>query len=213
MQYQIQRDRMVQDQLVVRGVKDTRVLQAMRKTPRHLFVEEAFAMRAYGDYPLLIGEKQTISQPFMVGYMVEALALTNKDRVLEIGTGSGYQTAVLAEICQKVLSIERIKSLAKKARQLLESLGYHNFQILIDDGSIGWAEKAPFEAIIVSAAAPQVPAPLCEQLAEGGRLVIPVGTEKSQTLRLIYKKNGEIFEEEKFGCTFVKLIGKYGWEV
>ena len=213
MQYQIQRDRMVQDQLVARGIKDTRVLQAMRKTPRHLFVEEAFAMRAYGDYPLLIGEKQTISQPFMVGYMVEALALTNKDRVLEIGTGSGYQTAVLAEICQKVLSIERIKSLAKKARQLLESLGYHNFQIRIDDGSIGWAEKAPFEAIIVSAAAPQVPAPLCEQLAEGGRLVIPVGTEKSQTLRLIYKKNGEIFEEEKFGCTFVKLIGKYGWEV
>ena len=213
MQYQIQRDRMVQDQLVARGIKDTRVLQAMRKTPRHLFVEEAFAMRAYGDYPLLIGEKQTISQPFMVGYMVEALALTNKDRVLEIGTGSGYQTAVLAEICQKVLSIERIKSLAKKARQLLESFGYHNFQIRIDDGSIGWAEKAPFEAIIVSAAAPQVPAPLCEQLAEGGRLVIPVGTEKSQTLRLIYKKNGEIFEEEKFGCTFVKLIGKYGWEI
>ena len=213
MQYQIQRDRMVQDQLVARGIKDTRVLQAMRKTPRHLFVEEAFAMRAYGDYPLPIGGKQTISQPFMVGYMVEALALTNTDRVLEIGTGSGYQTAVLAEICQKVLSIERIKSLAKKARQLLESLGYHNFQIRIDDSSIGWSEKAPFEAIIVSAAAPQVPVPLCEQLAEGGRLVIPVGTEKSQTLRLIYKKNGEIFEEEKFGCTFVKLIGKYGWEI
>ena len=212
MQHQIQRDRMVRDHLVARGIKDGKVLQAMSKVPRHLFVEEAFSMRAYGDHPLPIGERQTISQPFMVGYMVEALAVGRKDRVLEIGTGSGYQTAILAEICQKVFSIERIKSLAQKARLLLESLGYHNFQIQIGDGTTGWFEKAPFEGIIVSAAAPMVPAPLFEQLAEGGRLVIPVGTEQSQTLRLIYKKDGKIFEEGKFGCTFVKLIGKYGWE-
>jgi protein-L-isoaspartate(D-aspartate) O-methyltransferase len=212
MQYQIQRDRMVQEQLVARGIKDIRVLQAMMKIPRHVFVEEAFAMRAYGDYPLPIGEKQTISQPFMVGCMVETLGIDKSARVLEIGTGSGYQTAVLAEICQKVYSIERVKGLALKAQRLLERLGYHNFQIKTDDGSKGWAEKAPFEAIIVSAAAPEVPVPLCEQLDEGGRLVIPVGREEPQVLQLIRKKNGALFEEQKLSCMFVKLIGEFGWK-
>ncbi|MEW6378770.1 MAG: protein-L-isoaspartate(D-aspartate) O-methyltransferase [bacterium] len=211
MDYQIQRERMVQEQLIARGIKDKDVLQAMRKIPRHLFVEDAFALRAYGDHPLPIGEKQTISQPYMVGYMAEALAVNKKSRVLEIGTGSGYQTAVLAEICQKVYSVERIKSLAQKAQKLLEQLGYHNFQILVDDGSRGWLEKAPFQGIIISASAPSVPLSLCEQLEEGGRMVVPVGTEKSQILRIVHKKNGRIIEEEKLHCSFVKLIGEYGW--
>ncbi len=211
MEYQIQREKMVQEQLLARGIKDTGVLQAMRKIPRHLFVEEAFAMRAYGDYPLPIGEKQTISQPFIVAYMVEALAMNKGLRILEIGTGSGYQTAVLAEMCQKVCSIERIKCLAQKAQRLLEQLGYHNFQIQVDDGTKGWPEKAPFHGIVVSASSPQIPASLCEQLEEGGRMIIPVGTEKSQILRFVYKKNGQIFEDDKLHCTFVKLIGEYGW--
>ncbi|MEW5802437.1 MAG: protein-L-isoaspartate(D-aspartate) O-methyltransferase [bacterium] len=211
MEYQIQRERMVQEQLIARGIKDTGVLQAMRKIPRHLFVEEAFAMRAYGDHPLPIGEKQTISQPFIVGYMIEALAVNKNSRILEIGTGSGYQTAVLAEICQKVYSIERIKGLAQKAQRLLGQLGYHNFQIMVDDGSKGWAEKAPFDGIAVSASSPSVPVTLCEQLDEGGRMIIPVGTEKSQTLRFVYKRDGQIFEDKKLRCTFVKLIGEYGW--
>ena len=202
---------MVQEQLIARGIKDAGVLQAMRKIPRHLFVEEAFAMRAYGDNPLPIGEKQTISQPFIVGYMIEALAMNKGSRILEIGTGSGYQTAVLAEMCQKVYSIERIKCLAQKAQRLLEQLGYHNFQIQVDDGTKGWPEKAPFHGIVVSASSPQIPASLCEQLEEGGRMIIPVGTEKSQILRFVYKKNGQIFEDDKLNCTFVKLIGEYGW--
>jgi len=211
MEYQIQREKMVQEQLIARGIKDEKVLQAMRKIPRHLFVEEAFAMRAYGDHPLPIGEKQTISQPFIVGYMIEALAMNKNSRILEIGTGSGYQTAVLAELCQKVYSIERIKGLAQKAQRLLEQLGYHNSQIRVDDGSRGWPEKAPFHGIIVSASSPQVPPSLCEQLEEDGRMIIPVGTEKSQVLKFIHKKNGQIFEDDKLRCTFVKLIGEHGW--
>ncbi len=212
MKYQRQRERMVQEQLVARGINKREVLGAMYQVPRHLFVDEAFVMRAYGDHPLPIGEKQTISQPFMVAYMIEALRLNKNFRVLEIGTGSGYQTAILAEICEKVFSVERIKSLAQKAHRLLEQLGYHNFQILVDDGSKGWLEKAPFDGIIVSAAAPRIPPLLCEQLNEGGRLIIPVGDERSQTLRLIYKEGGEILEEEKFNCSFVKLIGEFGWD-
>jgi protein-L-isoaspartate(D-aspartate) O-methyltransferase len=211
MEYQFQRDKMVQEQLIGRGVKDAGVLQAMRKVPRHLFVEEAFAMRAYGDHPLPIGEKQTISQPFIVGYMIEALAVNKGSRILEIGTGSGYQTAVLAETCQKVYSVERIKGLAQKAQRLLEQLGYHNFQIQVDDGSKGWPEKAPFHGIVVSAASPQIPVSLCEQLDEDGRMIIPVGREKSQILRFVYKKNGQIFEDDKLHCAFVKLIGEHGW--
>lgn len=211
MDYQIQRDRMVREQLIGRGIKDAQVLRAMQKVPRHLFIEEAFSGRAYGDYPLPIGEKQTISQPYMVGFMIEALRVTKDDRVLEIGTGSGYQTAVLAEICQKVFSIERLKSLAQKAQQVLEHLRYHNVQIKVDDGTRGWAEKAPFDGIIISAAAPQVPALLCEQLGEGGRLVIPVGTEQEQILYILTKKDGKVYEEKHCKCAFVKLIGEYGW--
>jgi len=209
--YQIQRERMVREQLIARGIKDERVLEAMNKVPRHLFVEEVFAPRAYADHPLPIGEKQTISQPYMVAYMLEALEVSKKSRVLEIGTGSGYQTALLAQLCQKVYSIERIRPLAQKAQRLLEQLGYHNFQIMVGDGSRGWPEKAPFDGIIISASVPSLPLILFEQLDEGGRMVAPVGGEKSQTLRVVYKKSGQLIEEERLHCSFVKLIGEYGW--
>jgi protein-L-isoaspartate(D-aspartate) O-methyltransferase len=205
------REKMVQDQLVARGVKDPRVLQAMRKVPRHLFVESALAGRAYDDGPLPIGEKQTISQPYMVGLMTEALALTGDEKALEIGTGSGYQTAILAELCRNVFSVEKIRSLALQARAVLDELGYYNIAIHVGDGTLGWSEHAPFDAILVTAGAPRVPQPLQDQLAVGGRLVIPLGDEQSQVLKRI-RRTAEGLEEEEFGeCRFVKLWGKYGW--
>ena len=210
--YEIARERMVSEQLVKRGIKDPRVLAAMRKIPRHLFVDEALAARAYGDYPLPIGEKQTISQPYMVALMTEALAPGPKDRILEIGTGSGYQTAVLAELCSKVFSIERIKSIAEKAEKTLESLGYSNFLIRVGDGSGGWKEEAPFEGILVTAGAPDVPRVLEQQLTERGRLVIPVGDEFSQSLIKIVREGDEFSQSNLAGCVFVRLIGNYGWK-
>ena len=202
---------MIQEQLLSRGVKDPRVLGAMRKVPRHLFVESAFANRAYGDNPLPIGEKQTISQPYMVGLMTQALELQGDEKVLEIGTGSGYQTAVLAELCQNVFSIEKIGFLASRARAVLDRLGHYNVAIHVGDGTLGWADHAPFDAILVTAGSPGLPRPLVEQLSVGGRLVIPLGDEQSQALkRLRRTATGE--EEEVLGeCRFVKLWGKYGW--
>jgi len=210
--YGIARERMVTEQLMARGIKDPRVLAAMRKVPRHLFVEEALAARAYGDYPLPIGEKQTISQPYMVALMTEALALQPKDRVLEIGTGSGYQTAILAELCSKVFSIERIKILAERAERILSELGYSNYLIRVGDGSNGWKEEAPFEGIMVTAGAPRVPKALLDQLSEGGRLVIPIGDEFSQSLTKIVREGGEYRYSNLTGCIFVKLIGDQGWK-
>jgi protein-L-isoaspartate(D-aspartate) O-methyltransferase len=210
--YEIARERMVSEQLVKRGIKDPRVLAAMRKVPRHLFVDEALAARAYGDYPLPIGEKQTISQPYMVALMTEALAPGPKDRILEIGTGSGYQTAVLAELCSKVFSIERIKVIAEKAEKTLENLGYSNFLIRVGDGSGGWKEEAPFEGIMVTAGAPDVPGVLEQQLTDGGRLVIPVGDEFSQSLTKIAREGDEFRQSDLTGCVFVRLIGNYGWK-
>jgi len=202
---------MVEEQIVSRGIKDPRVISAMKKVPRHLFVEEALQSQAYSDHPLPIGEKQTISQPYMVALMTEALQL-EKEKVLEIGAGSGYQTAILAELAEKVFSIERIRSLAIKARQLLYELGYFNVEIKIFDGTHGWMEEAPFDAIIVTAGAPDIPQPLLDQLAIDGRLVIPVGDAYAQDLmRVTHTKEG-IKKEELGGCRFVKLIGKYGWE-
>lgn len=212
MDYGIARERMVTEQLMARGIKDPRVLAAMRKVPRHLFVEEALAARAYGDYPLPIGEKQTISQPYMVALMTEALALQPKDRVLEIGTGSGYQTAILAELCSKVFSIERIKILAERAERILSELGYSNYLIRVGDGSNGWKEEAPFEGIMVTAGAPRVPKALLDQLSEGGRLVIPIGDEFSQSLTKIVREGGEYRYSNLTGCIFVKLIGDQGWK-
>ena len=206
------RNRMVEDQIAARGIKDPKVIAAMRKVPRHLFVEEALQSQAYSDYPLPIGEKQTISQPYLVALMTEAMQLTGKDKVLEIGAGSGYQTAILAEIAQRVFSVERILSLGVKARELLFKLGYTNFEIKISDGTQGWLDESPFDAIIVTAGAPDIPRPLVDQLVIGGRLVIPVGDAITQDLYRVVRTPTGIEKEDLGGCRFVKLIGKYGWE-
>jgi protein-L-isoaspartate(D-aspartate) O-methyltransferase len=205
------RVKMVEEQIISREIKDPRVIAAMKKVPRHLFVEEALQSQAYTDHPLPIGEKQTISQPYMVALMTEALQLTGKERVLEIGAGSGYQTAILAELAERVFSIERIRPLAIRARQLIYELGYFNVEIKIFDGTYGWAEEGPFEAIMVTAGAPDIPQALLDQLTIGGRLVIPVGDAFVQDLIRITKTGEGIKREDFGGCRFVKLIGKYGW--
>jgi protein-L-isoaspartate(D-aspartate) O-methyltransferase len=202
---------MVDEQLAARGVKDRRVLSAMGRVPRHLFVEEALRDSAYGDHALPIGEQQTISQPYMVALMTETLGLKGSERVLEIGTGSGYQTAVLAELAAQVYSIERIDSLAAKARRLLASLGYRNVQIKVFDGTYGWKEEAPFDAILVTAGSPEIPMPLTEQLKEGGRMVIPVGERTTQVLKKVTKTSAGIEVIALTGCVFVPLIGGHGW--
>jgi protein-L-isoaspartate(D-aspartate) O-methyltransferase len=204
--------KMVEEQLISRGIKDPGVIAAMKKVPRHLFVEEALQNQAYSDHPLPIGEKQTISQPYIVALMTEALQLNGTEKVLEIGAGSGYQTAILAELAQKVFSIERIRSLAIRARKLLFELGYFNVEIKIFDGTYGWIEEGPFDAIMVTAGSPEIPQPLLDQLAMGGRLVIPVGDAYVQDLIRLRKKEDGIHKEDLGGCRFVKLIGKYGWE-
>lgn len=204
--------KMVEEQIAARGIKDARVIAAMKKVPRHLFIEEALQSQAYNDHPLPIGEKQTISQPYMVALMTEAMELKGKERVLEIGAGSGYQTAILAELAQEVFSVERIRSLAIRARKLLYELGYFNVEIKIFDGTYGWAEKGPFDAIIVTAGSPDIPQPFYDQLSMGGRLVIPVGDAHVQDLFRITKTEGGMKKEDLGGCRFVKLIGRYGWE-
>ena len=206
------RNRMVDTQIKIRGVDDLRVLAAMRRVPRHRFVPQHLWDQAYNDYPLPIGEDQTISQPYIVALMTEALELLAGDRVLEIGTGSGYQAAVLAELAAEVYSIDRLPSLAEKARQALAELGYTNFQIRVGDGTQGWPEKAPFDAILVTAGSPQVPRPLIDQLALGGRLVVPVGDRFSQTLTRVRQTQEGIKFDYLGGCRFVRLIGKYGWK-
>ena len=210
--YAKERERMVRDQLAERGITDIRVLDAMRRVPRHLMVEEALRFRAYDDHPLPIGEGQTISQPFIVALTCQALSLRGAERVLEIGTGSGYQTAILAELAEKVYTIERLKSLGSRARERLEALGHHNVAGRIADGSLGWPEESPFDAIVVAASSPEVPAPLKEQLAEGGRLVIPIGEVDEQALVRITKERGESRLENLSACVFVKLVGKHGWK-
>ena len=203
---------MVEEQLVGRGVTDRRVLEAMRRVPRQLFVDEALRERAHGDHPLPIGDGQTISQPFMVGKMTELLELSGTEKVLEIGTGSGYQAAVLAELSGRVCTVERIPKLAQRARELLEMLGYANVWVRVANGTLGWPDEAPFDRILVAAGAPSVPPPLVEQLREGGRLVMPVGDATSQVLHVIEKRDGAMRTTEHSGCTFVKLVGKYAWE-
>lgn len=211
-QYAIARKRMVQEQLIARGIKDEKVLDSMLNIPRHLFVEEGLAPMAYNDHPLSIGEGQTISQPYIVAYMLECLHLTPEDRVLEIGTGCGYLTAVLAPMVSQVFTIERIPALLFKARKILKQLGYKNIMLKIGDGTKGWPEKAPFDAIIVSAASPQIPQPYLDQLGEGGRLILPVGGEDFQELTLVKKRKGRIQTQILSGCRFVKLKGKYGFQ-
>jgi len=208
---------MVQEQVLARGVKDQRVIDALLKIPRHIFVQEAMAAQAYSDTPLPIGEKQTISQPYMVALMTELLSLTGNEKVLEIGTGSGYQTAVLATLSDRVCSVERIRPLALRARKCLDSLRLFNVMFRINDNegsTIAWDEEAPFDAIIVTAGAPDIPGILTDQLAPGGRLVIPVGTDSEQLLFKITKnKDGELESLTSVGCRFVPLIGRQGWQV
>jgi protein-L-isoaspartate(D-aspartate) O-methyltransferase len=206
------RERMVQEQLVFRGIKDPRVLWAMAKVPRHLFVESGLWDHAYDDRPLVIGADQTISQPYMVALTVEALELKGAKRVLEIGTGSGYQAAILAEQCAEVFSVEVVEDLALKARATLSSLGYRNVSVLVGDGTLGWMEHAPYDAIAISAAAPCIPRPLLEQLRTPGYLVLPMGEKQLQTLVRIRKDREGIREEYLADCRFVKLRGRYGWE-
>ena len=205
------RKSMVDSQLTGRGIKDKNVIDAFMKVPRHLFLPDALRSQAYGDTPLPIGEGQTISQPYIVAYMTELVTVNKNSKVLEIGTGSGYQAAILAEIVDKVFTIERVESLAKKTRLLLEKLGYINIVTKIGDGTIGWKEFAPFDAIVVTAGGPTVPENLVDQLAEGGKLVIPHGGEDSQELFLYTKTPKGVRKEKKADVKFVKLIGKKGW--
>jgi protein-L-isoaspartate(D-aspartate) O-methyltransferase len=207
------RSAMVDLQIAHRGISDLRLLAVMRQVPRHLFVPRHLWGQAYNDYPLPIGEDQTISQPYIVALMTEALELRDTDRVLEIGTGSGYQAAILAALAREVFSIERLPSLAHNAERLLDSLGSKNVQVRVGDGTLGWPEAAPFDAILVTAGSPQVPPPLIEQLGLAGRLVIPVGNHYSQSLtRLRRTKEGNIKTENLGGCRFVRLVGRHGWD-
>lgn len=212
MNLDISRKRMVESQIVARGVKDRRVIDAMLKVPRHLFVQEAMASQAYSDTSLPIGEKQTISQPYMVALMSELLELKGGERVLEIGTGSGYQAAVLSHLAGRVYTIERIPSLASRARKLFDALGLTNISMKIDDGTVGWESEGLFDAIIVTAGAPDIPHALVEQLVVGGCLVIPVGDQQEQVLYRARKlEDGTVAREKSIPCRFVKLIGRDGW--
>jgi len=212
MNHEKMRRRMVATQIEFRGIRDEQVLEAMRTVPRHRFVPEGERSAAYEDQPLSIGQGQTISQPYMVALMTACLELTGGETVLEIGTGSGYQTAVLAEIAEKVYSIERHSALSEQAAMRLTKLGYDRCILKVGDGTVGWPEAAPFDGIIVTAGAPEVPEALREQLADGGRLVIPVGAEYHQTLYKIRRDGTRFVENEMTGCVFVPLIGEYGWE-
>ena len=209
--FDINRVRMVEEQLIPRGIHDQETLKAMGTVPRHLFVEDAMQARAYGDHPLPIGSGQTISQPYIVALMTQALELQGHERVLEIGTGSGYQAAVLSRICERVYTIERIDSLLGKARKIFDRLHYHNIVSRIDDGTSGWPGEAPFDAILVTAGGPKIPEPLVAQLSDPGRLVIPVGDQQVQELQLLEKKDGEISTRIIELVRFVNLIGTHGW--
>jgi protein-L-isoaspartate(D-aspartate) O-methyltransferase len=210
--FALQRREMVETQLAARGVTDPRVLEAMSRVPRHLFVPEEMRRSAYNDMALPIGEGQTISQPYMVAVMTELLELDGTEKVLEIGTGSGYQAAVLAELAMQVYTIERNLLIADRAAALLRSLSYDNMHVRIGDGTLGWPEAAPFDAIIVTAASPGIPEPLVEQLAMDGILAIPVGSRFSQELRKLRKTRQGIIEERHTPCVFVPLIGEHGWK-
>ncbi|MFH0839739.1 MAG: protein-L-isoaspartate(D-aspartate) O-methyltransferase [Candidatus Omnitrophota bacterium] len=211
MDYKLLRENMVRSQLIPRGIKDSSVLAAFGKVERHLFVPEEFLENAYGDHPLPIGSGQTISQPFMAALMTESLGLGGCEKVLEIGTGSGYQTAILAELVKKVYSLERVSSLAEGAKTILSKLEYKNIDIDTRDGSLGWPEHAPYDAIIITASCPGRPATLLAQVKEGGRLIAPIGVAFGQILTLFTNKSGTIVENEICGCMFVPLIGKEGW--
>ncbi len=210
--YQRAREQMVKKQIEARGISDPCVLSAMRKVPRHRFVSEALMDQAYGDFPLPIGDQQTISQPYIVAEMTAALELKPDERVLEIGTGSGYQAAVLSELAYRVYTIERIYPLFQKTRRLFDVHRYHNIVMRYADGTTGWEEESPFDAIIVTAGAPEIPVTLVNQLASGGRMVIPVGDRHTQELiKLVRDERGD-HTTRLGGCRFVKLVGDHGWK-
>jgi len=210
--YSILRQRMIEKYIIDRGIRDKRVIQAIYDVPRHLFLDEPFRTKAYGNYSLPIGDEQTLTQPYMVAYMTELIQPGESDRILEIGTGSGYHTTILALLAGQIFSIERIPALAEKAKRIIDQLNIRNVSIKVFDGSLGWREMAPFNSILVTAATPWIPEPLVEQLAPMGRMVIPVGSEKDQRLRFIMKDEDGIVAEKDVGpCRFVKLQGKYGW--
>jgi protein-L-isoaspartate(D-aspartate) O-methyltransferase len=209
--YRLARERMVKTQLIPRGISNQRVLEAMAKVHRHLFVEEGLIGEAYNDHPLPIGHKQTISQPYIVALMTEALELAGTEKTLEIGTGSGYQTAILAELSKAVYTVERVEPLLVKSKELLRELGYTNIQFKVADGTIGWKEFAPYDAVMVTAGAPRMPQPLLDQLADGGRMVIPIGNRLSQDLIRVKRDKNRFLEKDLGGCRFVDLIGNHGW--
>ena len=212
MDFDAAREKMVLEQLVDRGIKNQEVIRAFLKVPRHLFVEQTLRERAYGDYPLPIGLNQTISQPYMVALMCELLELKGNEKVLEIGAGSGYETAILAELAERVFSIERLDFLTQNALTVLDKLKYNNVVTKVTDGTYGWREESPFDGIVVTAASPQIPKRLLDQLAVKRHLVIPIGEAFSQTLFKITKAEKGFDTKSITGCVFVKLIGKYGWE-
>ena len=203
---------MVDDQLRARGIRNERVLAAMGKVPRGEFISAEDAEKAYGDYPLPIGASQTISQPYIVASMIEALELRPQDRVLEVGTGTGYQAAILGELAGEVWTIERHAGLADKAREILQRLGYANVHVVTGDGSLGLKEHAPYDKILVAAAAPRVPETLVAQLADGGRLVVPVGSRAEQQVVVVRKMGDQTVVTPREGCRFVPLVGEQGWE-
>lgn len=203
---------MVDRQIRARGIRDPHVIEAMLQIPRHRFVHAAEIGEAYEDHPLPIGEGQTISQPYMVALMTELLALEPHHRVLEIGTGSGYQACVIARLADQITSVERFASLAASAREVIDTLGFVNIEVVVGDGSLGWPDRAPYDRIVVTAAAPRVPTAYQDQLAEGGRLVIPTGGRDMQELLLIEKRDGRIITRGHGGCRFVRLIGEQGWQ-
>ncbi|HID94645.1 MAG TPA: protein-L-isoaspartate(D-aspartate) O-methyltransferase [Candidatus Latescibacteria bacterium] len=212
MDYKAARAKMVASQLEARDIVNPKVLEVMRKVPRHRFVDEGLWSQAYLDHPLPIGKGQTISQPYMVALMTQTLGLSGDEKVLEVGTGSGYQAAILAEMAREVYTIERCPELAERARLVLEGLGYENVTIKIGNGTIGWKEHAPYDRIIVTAGAPDVPRSLVEQLKDGGRMVIPIGGTYYQDLVVVEKKGEKTTREAICGCSFVPLVGKHGWK-
>ncbi|MFC1650634.1 protein-L-isoaspartate(D-aspartate) O-methyltransferase [Candidatus Latescibacterota bacterium] len=211
MDYEVARARMLKEQLIKRGIVDERVITAMGSVPRHFFVDQAFWPRAYGDYPLPIGNDQTISQPYIVALMSQELNLGAGSKVLEIGTGSGYQSAVLAVMGINVFTIERYSELSEKAEAIVKELGINDISFKVGDGTVGWTEESPFDGIIVTAGAPEVPDDMINQLSIGGRLIIPVGDRISQRMQVIEKGENIIEKREITGCTFVPLVGKQGW--
>lgn len=206
------REKMVERQIRARGVRDERVLAAMLQVPRHRFVDEAQRHRAYDDCPLPIGSGQTISQPYIVARMLQLLDLQGDETVLDVGAGSGYQTALLSLLARRVIAIERLGGLARAARTRLEEMDVHNVQVICADGTLGWSEEAPYQGIVVAAGAPATPAPLLEQLDDGGRLVIPRGNRSVQDLQLLVRDGEHVSEHPAGGCRFVPLVGRYGWE-